>query len=110
MNKTVAFVSFAILAMLGIIGAVIVLLVRPEYTNTLTTILVNVLGLVTVAAGTFYSLGKVDEKVVKIKEQTNGTTTTLIEENLRKERVIMSLIEENERIRKNEENSHASSS
>lgn len=108
MNRTVAFVSFSTLAGLGIIGSILVILFKPEYASALTGILVNLLGLVTVAAGTFYSLGKVDEKVQKIKEQTNGTTTTLIEENMRKEELIRRLLQQNQhlRIEHDEENSH----
>ena len=99
MNKTVAFVSFAVLATIGLAGAIIVILLRPEYSGTVTAIIVNVLGLVTVAAGTFYSLGKMGENVEKIKHQTNGTTNVLLQENMRKEQHILELMQEIDRIK-----------
>ncbi|WP_322412067.1 hypothetical protein [Microbacterium invictum] len=81
MNRTVMFVTFSTLAALGIIGTALILLLRPDATATFTALLVQVLGLVTVAAATFYGLGKANEKLEKVERQTNGTLSELRAEN-----------------------------
>ncbi|MBO0983938.1 hypothetical protein [Rathayibacter sp. SD072] len=72
MNKTVMFVTFAALAGLGLVGALVLSIHRPDATATFTGLIVTVLGLVATAAGTFYGLGKVNEKLDEVKTQTNG--------------------------------------
>ena len=57
----------------GIIGAVFLHLIRPDASATFATFVLQILGLATVAAGTFYGLGKVNEKVEAVAKQTNGT-------------------------------------
>jgi hypothetical protein len=81
MNKTVVFVTFALLALGGLAGGTFILLVRPDASATFVNLLVIVLGLVTSAAGTFYALGKQGEKIDEIKTQTNGTLSKLRERN-----------------------------
>lgn len=83
MNKTVVFVTFSALAALGILGAVYLLVERPDASATFTNLLVLVLGLVISAAGTFYGLGRVNEKLDTVQKQTNGTLSALMEENAR---------------------------
>lgn len=80
MNKTVIFVTFAILVMLAIIGSVVLLIVRPDASATFISQVVVLLGLVVTAAGTFYGFGKVQEKVDEIGRQTNGTLSRKDEE------------------------------
>jgi hypothetical protein len=80
-NKTVLFVTFAVLIALGIIGAVIILLVRPDSVGAFTTLLVTVLGLAVTASGTFYYLGQQGKQIETIKTQTNGTTSRLMDHN-----------------------------
>ena len=89
MNKTVVFVTFSVLVGLGIIGAVVLLLLKPESMSEFTNLLIIVLGLATTAAGTFYALGKQGEKIEKIDAQTNGTNRRLIEENVRLTNVLI---------------------
>lgn len=72
MNKTAVFITFAVLAALGLIGAIYLLVERPDATATFTSLLVQVLGLVAVAAGTFYGFGKTNEKLEEVQKQTNG--------------------------------------
>lgn len=81
MNKTVMFVTFAALAVVGLAGTVALLIVRPESATTFTTLLITVLGLATTAGGTFYALGKQGEQIKKIDRQTNGTLSELRAEN-----------------------------
>lgn len=89
MNKTVVFVTFSVLVGLGIIGAVVLLLLKPESMSEFTNLLIIVLGLATTAAGTFYALGKQGEKIEKIDAQTNGANRRLIEENVRLTNIIV---------------------
>jgi len=81
MNKTAITLGYFILVGLGIAGAVIILIVRPDSLGVLVNTLVTVLGLATVAAGTFSALGHQDRKLETIKAQTNGTLSKLTEEN-----------------------------
>lgn len=80
MNRTVVFITFAILAMLGVVGVVVIIVLSPEFTTVYTGFLINLLGMVTIAAGTFYGLGKMNDKVDIVKQQTNGTLSKLLEE------------------------------
>lgn len=83
MNKTVMFVTFAVLAAVGLAGTVALLIFRPESVQEFTTLLITVLGLATTAGGTFYALGKQGEQIQKIDKQTNGTLSALRDENAR---------------------------
>lgn len=83
MNKTVIFVTFAVLAALGIIGSVVLLIHRPDATATFTAFVVQILGIAAVAAGTFYGFGKTNEKLETVTRQTNGTLSALREDNAR---------------------------
>jgi hypothetical protein len=76
MNKTAVFITFAALAGLGIAGAVVLLIHRPDASATFTSLLVLILGLVVTAAGTFYGFGKQGEKLDEIQKQTNGNLTS----------------------------------
>lgn len=75
MNKTVVFITFACLAGLGIVGSVVLQLYRPDAAVGFTNLLVTVLGLSATAAGTFYGLGKTNERLETVVKQTNGTLT-----------------------------------
>ncbi|NRD25558.1 hypothetical protein [Frigoribacterium sp. VKM Ac-2836] len=81
MNKTAAFICFSALAAVGLIGAVVLAIHRPDATATFTSLIVTVLGLASVAAGTFYQLGKQSDKIDTIRTQTNGTLSKLREDN-----------------------------
>jgi hypothetical protein len=80
MNKTVMFVTFAVLAGLGIIGSAFLLVYRPDASATFGTQTVLFLGLVTSAAGTFALLDKQGKKIEQIQEQTNGNLSRRDEE------------------------------
>jgi len=80
MNRTVVFITFAILAMLGVVGIVVIIILSPQHISAYSGFLINLLGIVTLAAGTFYGLGKVNDKMEVVKQQTNGTLSKLLEE------------------------------
>lgn len=83
MNKNVVFVTFAILAAIGLAGGVYIIAERPDASATFVNLLVLVLGLTTTAAGTFYALGKTNEKLAVVEKQTNGANSELRAENAR---------------------------
>lgn len=72
MNRTVVFLVFAVLVGIGLLGALFLVVYRPESSSLFVGYLVQLLGLTTVAAGTFYGFGKLNEKVDIVKTQTNG--------------------------------------
>ena len=72
MNKSLLFVTFAVLAAIGLAGGIFIVAERPDATATFVNLLVVVLGLVTTAAGTFFALGKTNEKIEEVRKQTNG--------------------------------------
>jgi hypothetical protein len=85
-NKTAAFICFAALAAVGLIGSVVLAIHRPDATATFTGLIVTVLGLAASAAGTFYALGKQGEKLETQSEQlttigknVNGNQTRLLD-------------------------------
>lgn len=75
MNKTVLYITFCILVALALIGAVLLMIVGIDPAPFFGQV-VTLLGLVTVAAGTFYSLGKQGEKLATIESNTNGRLTS----------------------------------
>ncbi len=72
MNRTTAFICFVVLAALGIVGAVLLLLLRPDASASFIAFIIQLLGLVTVGAGTFALLGQQGKKIESIEKQTNG--------------------------------------
>jgi hypothetical protein len=80
MNRTVVFVTFAALAGVLVLGSVILAIHRPDATATLNSLIVTVLAVVAGSAGTFYGLGKLNEKVDAVQRQTNGTLSKKDEE------------------------------
>lgn len=79
MNRTVIFVTFSVLAALGIGGTLVLLIHRPDASATFTAFIITILGLVSVAAAQFYGFGKVTEKAAvqtekleTIERNTNG--------------------------------------
>lgn len=81
MNRTAITIGFFTLAALGVIGAVLILTVRPESFEALTSLLVTILGIATTGAVTFSALDKQDKKLDTIRTQTNGANTALRDEN-----------------------------
>ena len=79
MNKTTVFLAFTALAAIGLIGAVVLMILRPDATATFTSLIVTVLGLATVAATTFYGLGKQGEKLDSVAKNVNGNSTRMLD-------------------------------
>lgn len=92
MNKTVIFITFAVLVFLALIEVLVILLFAPEHFNTLTSYILILLGLASTFAATVWSLGKnkqelenvkteTSQKLDVVQRQTNGTLTKLITRN-----------------------------
>ncbi|UOE43751.1 hypothetical protein [Agromyces larvae] len=83
MNKTLITLGFLILILGAIVGDIVLSVVRPEALDTFNGSVVTILGVGTAAVVTFYGLGTQGEKLKKIESNTNGTLSTLVEENKR---------------------------
>ncbi|PPF21037.1 hypothetical protein [Rathayibacter sp. AY1A7] len=73
MNRTAVFVTFAFLACVGLVGAIILSIHRPDALGGFVVLVGSLLGSVATFAGTAYGLGRLNEKVDAVKHQTNGT-------------------------------------
>lgn len=83
-NKTgvlAAFVTFACLVALGIIGYIVLTLIKPEKSDQYFAVLLQLLGLASLAGGYFWGQGRQNQKIELIKKQTNGTLSSVIERN-----------------------------
>jgi phage shock protein PspC (stress-responsive transcriptional regulator) len=74
-----AFVTFACLVALGIIGYIVMAVIKPEKSDQYFAVLLQLLGLASIAGGYFWGQNKQNQKIETIKRQTNGTLSTLIE-------------------------------
>ena len=72
MNRTVVFVTFAVLAGLALCGFVLLEVSTTEDSAPFSAFVIQILGMVTLAAGTFYGLGSLTKKVDEVHRQTNG--------------------------------------
>lgn len=99
MNKTMVYLAFIALIVIGLLGALLLLFIAPEHFGTFTGFILVLIGLATTFAGTLWSMGKTKEAVAEAKQhieelkvdantkldvvqkQTNGTLTRLVEDN-----------------------------
>jgi len=92
MNRTVVFITFAVLVVLALVEAFVLLIFAPQHFTTLTGFILVLLGLASTFAATVWSLGKNKQELQNVKEetsqkldvvqkQTNGTLTKLISRN-----------------------------
>lgn len=83
MNKTLIAICFFILIGLGIIGAVVLLVYRPDQLGSFIAAITTLLGIGSTAVLMIYGLGKQGQQLDTIKANTNGTLSKLQEENTR---------------------------
>lgn len=74
-----AFVTFACLVALGIVGYIVMAVIKPEKSDQYFAVLLQLLGLASIAGGYFWGQNKQNQKIETIKRQTNGTLSKLIE-------------------------------
>lgn len=95
MNKTVMFVTFAIIAGIGLVGALILAIYRPEASATFTVLITVLLGVIVSAAGTFAAIGANAKEQANtlgiIKANTNGNLSAKEAENRRLTDIIIGL-------------------
>ncbi len=75
MNKNKALIIIAVLAGLGLIGAVVLLIIAPDGYEQFGDLFVNLILLLGGFAGLTYAQGKQGESIETIKANTNGTLT-----------------------------------
>lgn len=77
MNKNLMYLTVGTIVLIGLIGSIVLQIVRPEALGTFVQQIVVLVGLLTTAAGTIYGLGQVNDKIDKVESQTNGQLTRL---------------------------------
>ena len=82
-NKTLILIGFFVLILFSIIGAVVLIIFRPDQLGGFISAVTTLLGIGSAAVITIYGLGEQGKKLEAIKTQTNGTLSALHEENTR---------------------------
>lgn len=90
MNKNLMFVTVGVLLLVGVIGALLLQIMRPEAIGTFIQQIVIIVGLLVSAAGTIYGLGQVNSKIDQVERNTNGRMSQLIEQNSELQRTVAS--------------------
>lgn len=83
MNKTLITLGFLILILGGIVGNILLAILRPDQMGPFNNGLVTILGVGTATIVTIWGLGTQGEKLKKIEAQTNGNLSRLQSENER---------------------------
>lgn len=83
MNKTLISIGFFVLIAIGMVGAVVLIIYRPEELASFIGAITTLLGIGSAAVITIYGLGKQGEQLETIRANTNGTLSKLQEENAR---------------------------
>ncbi|PPI28208.1 hypothetical protein [Rathayibacter sp. AY1B5] len=73
MNKNISLVMFGTIAVVGMVGAVVILRERPDASATFINLVVTVLIMAAAAGGLSVAIGKQGEKIEEVRAQTNGT-------------------------------------
>lgn len=77
MNRNLMFLTVGAIILIGLIGSIVLQIVRPEALGTFVQQIVVLVGLLTTASGTIYGLGQVNDKIDKVESQTNGQLSRL---------------------------------
>lgn len=77
MNKNLMFVVVGLIVLIGLIGSIVLQIVRPEAVETFVQKLVIIVGLLISAAGTIYGLGQMNDKIDKVEKQANDQLSRL---------------------------------
>jgi hypothetical protein len=72
-NPLIVFMTIAGLVALGLIGATIIILVRPDATATFTNTFILIIGIAISFAGTVGVVAPIARRVKVVEKQTNGT-------------------------------------
>ena len=87
-SPTVAFLTICGLVAIGLVGATVIILIKPDATATFTNTFVLIAGIAISFAGTVgivapiaRKTSRVEKSVEAVRTQTNGTLTRLLERN-----------------------------
>lgn len=72
LSKNLAFAAIAGIIALGIIGVVLLYVLRPDATANFIQTVVTFAGILTTAITLLYGLGKIGDRVEVVQKQTNG--------------------------------------
>ena len=72
-NPLIVFMTIAGLVALGLIGATLIILIRPDATATFTNTFVLIIGIAISFAGTVGVVAPIARRVKVVEKQTNGT-------------------------------------
>jgi hypothetical protein len=72
-NPLIVFLTIAGLIGLGIIGAILIIIIRPDATATFTNTFVLIIGIAISFAGTVGVVAPIARRVKVVEKQTNGT-------------------------------------
>lgn len=81
MNRTVALITFSCIVALGLVGYVVLILTKAGNPDQFISVVLLLLGQISVAAGTLWSLGRTNDKLEVVKRQTNGALSGVLERN-----------------------------
>lgn len=79
-NPLIVFMTIAGLVALGLIGATLIILIRPDATATFTNTFVLIIGIAISFAGTVGVVAPIARRVKVVEKQTNGTLSKKDEE------------------------------
>lgn len=79
-SPVVVFITIASLVAVGLIGATLIVLIRPEATATFTNTFVLIIGIAISFAGTVGVVAPIARRVKVVEKQTNGTLSKKDEE------------------------------
>lgn len=79
-SSLTVFITIAVLILVGLVGATLIILIRPDATATFTNTFVLILGLATSFAGTVGLVSPIAKRVKQVEKQTNGTLSKKDEE------------------------------
>ncbi|WP_156458831.1 hypothetical protein [Microbacterium sp. Leaf179] len=82
-SSTVVIIVVAVLLVVGLGGAILIHIIRPDASATYTAQALQFLGFMVTVLTLIYSVNKVSAQVGQVQKQTNGTNTQLLEDNKR---------------------------
>ena len=79
-SPLIVFITIASLVALGLVGATLIILIRPDATATFTNTFILIIGIAISFAGTVGIVSPIARRVKVVEKQTNGTLSKKDEE------------------------------
>jgi len=77
LSKNLVFAAVSLIVFSGVVGVLLLHLLRPDATATFIQTISTFAGILTTLVVTLYSIGKVGERIEVVRAQTNGTLSAL---------------------------------